>query len=227
MCGRFSLYYSKDFISRYQLQKPPQGVKSRYNIAPGQDSLVVVRQSPNQAVNMKWGLVPFWAKDPNIGYRMINARAETLAEKPSFRRPLARQRCLVPASGFYEWKKIDEKTKIPYYARFKGKDYFSMAGLYDVWHDMEKKELKTFTVITVEPNKLISPIHDRMPAILSREDESIWLDTELTDPATVLGLLKPHEETGMEVYPVSKAVNSPANDGLELIEKAGEQQSLL
>lgn len=217
MCGRFALIYSHDFSERYKLREPPVGARSRYNIAPGQETLTIVHQSPNRAVRMRWGLVPSWAKDPAIGYRMINARAETLATKPSFRRPLTSQRCLVPASGFYEWKKLDEKNKVPYFVHIKGVKYFSLAGLYDTWKDSENNRLETFTIITVPPNGAMRPIHDRMPAILTEEEENLWLDFHLTDISRLLSVLKPWDENNLDIYQVSPAVNSPANEGESLI----------
>lgn len=231
MCGRFSMHYAEDLKDRYRLSDLPLEIKNRYNITPGQDVLVITKNSPNRASFMRWGLIPYWAKDPAIGFRMINARAETIAVKPSFKRSLLHQRCLVPASGFYEWKKTEDKKKIPYNIKLKKLKLFSMAGLYDVWKDVQGKELTTFTIITVDANKLLMPIHSRMPAILSKNEESVWLDKSVKNENILEKLLKPFDAEKMEVYPVSKKVNSPQNENKDLIkpqdpEEEKEQPSL-
>lgn len=164
---------------------------------------------------MRWGLIPFWAKDPKIGYKMINARAETVNEKPSFKHSLKNKRCIVPASGFYEWLK-SEKQKIPFYIKPKDQEYFSFAGLYDVWKDAEGKEIKSYTIITTTPNIKMAKIHDRMPVILKVADEDKWLDQN-TDIDELLKLLKPYPDSEMEIYSVSDLVNSPRNDNKDLI----------
>ncbi|GJQ59302.1 MAG: hypothetical protein SCALA701_21030 [Candidatus Scalindua sp.] len=166
---------------------------------------------------MKWGLVPFWAKDPKIGNRMINARAETLDKKPSFRHLLKSKRCLVPGSGFYEWKRVG-KSKLPHYIKLKKREIFSFAGLYDIWRDGEGSELKTFTIITTEPNSTLRPIHDRMPVILRQECEEAWLG--VGSPAlnndALMAMLRPYPDD-VDVYIVSNEVNSPTNDNPQLI----------
>lgn len=224
MCGRFSMYYAEDLKDRYDLSDFPLGIKDRYNIAPGQDVIVITRNSPNKARYMKWGLVPYWAKDPSIGFRMINARAETVAEKPSFKRSLLHQRCIVPASGFYEWQKIEDKEKIPYNIKIKNLKLFSMAGLYDVWQHDQGKKLTTFTIITVDANKLLMSIHARMPAILTKENEEIWLDTNIKNENKLTKLLKPYSALEMEAYTVSQAINSPQNETSKLIEPQDPKQ---
>ena len=161
--------------------------------------------------------MPFWAKDTNIGYKMINARAETLQVKPSFRKALSLQRCIIPAGGFFEWKQVD-KEKVPYYIFMKNKELFGFAGLYDVWHDKEGKELKTYTIITTTPNPLVEPIHDRMPAILEKRDEEVWLNPDETEPVRLVKLLHPYPASEMDMYPVSRLVNAPKNDTKEVIE---------
>jgi putative SOS response-associated peptidase YedK len=166
---------------------------------------------------MKWGLIPFWAKDPRIGNRLINARAETIAEKPSFKSALKANRCLVPASGFYEWKEIGGR-KMPFLFQLKDISLFSFAGLYDVWKDEQKNEIKTFTIITTNANSFMAPIHDRMPVILTPENENIWLDNAINDVPQLLPLLKPYPDETMEMYPVSPAVNNPKTDSPELIQ---------
>jgi putative SOS response-associated peptidase YedK len=180
---------------------------------------VIVNDSKKHVEMMQWGLVPFWAKDEKSGYKMINARAETLPVKPSFRKALSLQRCIIPAGGFFEWKHVD-KEKIPYYIFLKNQSVFGFAGLYDVWHDKQGRELKTYTIITTEPNALVEPIHNRMPVILEKQNEYEWLNPDETEPARLVKLLHPYPAWEMEAYPVSRLVNSPANDTKEVIEPA-------
>ena len=177
---------------------------------------VITRNSPNKAELMRWGLIPFWAKDPRIGYKMINARAEDIQFKPSFRKPIRSQRCLVPTSGFFEWKHVGEE-KIPYFIKLKGSDMFAFAGLYDIWKDVEEYPLKSFTIITTSPNSLVESIHNRMPVILDEKFEDIWLDNTITDVNKVVALLKPYDSSQMEAYPVSMLINNPANDLPEVV----------
>jgi putative SOS response-associated peptidase YedK len=216
MCGRYSFVPKQDFAERFQVENQQLDLQTRYNVAPSQVMPVITRNSPNRAEEMRWGLVPFWAKDPSIGNRMINARAETIAEKPAFRRPLAARRCLVPASGFYEWQRSPE-GKVPHYIFLRDAETFAFAGLYEIWKDEAGNALKTYTIITTTPNALMEPIHNRMPVILRREDEALWLDKAAEVP-DLLALLRPYPAELMDAYPVSRAVNSPANDGEELIE---------
>lgn len=218
MCGRYGFIpgSKKQFQERFRIDRVNFELKPRYNVAPGQIMPVITRNSPNKAEEMKWGLVPFWAKDPKIGYKMINARAETVAIKPSFRRSLMKQRCLIPVSGFYEWKKTDN-TKIPYYIHLKNAELFSFAGLYDVWKDAEGKELKSYTIITTEPNTLMAEIHNRMPAILSETTEETWLDPANQNLSQLVGLLNPYMTIDMSANPVSKLVNNPENDSPEIL----------
>ena len=157
------------------------------------------------------GLIPHWAKDPALGNRMINARAETLAEKPSFCEALKKRRCLIPADGFYEWQKVG-KVKQPMRIVLKSRAPFGLAGLWDRWISPEKKEVLTCTIITTAANELIREIHDRMPVLLQQDDEARWLDPGLTDPVQLLQLLKPYPSELMEYYPVSRQVNSPRVD---------------
>lgn len=214
MCGRFARSTAKDDLqSRFGFDDP-QGVllEPRYNIAPSQMHPVVIVEGDYRVLKMmKWGLVPFWAKDTNIGYKMINARAEGIQDKSSFKNPLRKRRCLVLADGFYEWKKIDKKSKIPYFIHLKSGEPFAFAGLWDIW-DKEDEPLTTFTIITTDNNDLIKPIHNRMPVILHQKDEGTWLDPELRDPDRLLPLLKPYPSEEMEMYEVSTIVNSPKND---------------
>ena len=221
MCGRFVLDDIDDIFPRYGI-KDSNGIKEkltqRFNIAPTQ-SIPVIYKDKNQENKiefMKWGLVPFWAKDPKIGYGMINARAETLSQKPSFKHILKTKRCLVPSSGFYEWKKMD-KHKVPYYIGIKNSRIFSFAGLFDNWKDSVGNELVTFTIITTDANNTLKPIHDRMPVILEQEFEEKWLDTRIQDFDSLAEMLKPYPDDQMTAYAVSREVNDPKNDNPQLI----------
>ncbi len=207
MCGRFALVVNNTFYKRFSLNKQLDDLLSRYNITPGQDIPIITRKTDNELELAKWGLVPHWAKDPKIGYKMINARAETILEKPSFKKPFLTQRCLVPASGFYEWE-TTTKGKPPYYIQLKTQDHFAFAGVYDIWQTPERQELKTCTIITTAANQLISSLHERMPVILPPEAERIWLDNELRDPGVLLDLLKPYPENAMQMHQLeSKKIN--------------------
>ncbi len=185
-------------------------LKPRFNIAPSQLHPVIVIEDDHRVLKMmKWGLVPSWAKDEKIGYKMINARSEGIETKPSFRAAFKRHRCLVPTTGFYEWKKVDANTKQPYFIRLKSGGPFSFAGLWEVWGP---DKLETFTIITTENNELIEPIHTRMPVILHEKDEAVWLDPELRNVDQLKELLKPYPSNEMEMYEVSTIVNSPKNE---------------
>jgi putative SOS response-associated peptidase YedK len=209
MCGRYTLHADTEkIIRRFLLDRPDIPLFPRYNIAPTQLVAVVRGESgKRELVSMKWGLVPSWADDPSIGNRMINARAETLGEKPAFRGAFKHRRCLVLADGFYEWRR-DKGGKTPMFIRRKDGDPFAFAGLWERWTSKETGEqLQTCTIITTAANELIAPIHVRMPVILRAEDEDRWLAGD--DPAT---LLKPYPAEGMEASAVSRKVNTPAVD---------------
>ena len=218
MCGRFTLRNSSDEIARvFNVQSFEAPLDARYNIAPQQTVLAVVqRDEGNVATPMRWGLVPFWAKDEAIGNQLINARAETLAEKPSFKRPLKSQRCLVVADGFYEWRKADGR-KAPIFIHRKDDQPFGFAGLYDTWQSPDGQPLTTCTIITTTPNALLRPIHERMPVILPRRAHSLWLDPAKQDVDELVALLKPFAGDDLEAYEVSRFVNAPQNDSPECI----------
>ncbi len=190
MCGRYTLVKTGEVERRFQASQGTLDLEPRYNVAPGQELPVVVRHSPNSLEVMRWGLVPFWAKDPKIGYKMINARAEGIEQKPAFRKPFKTQRCLIPATGFYEWQK-EGRNRQPIYFGLKNGDLFAFAGLYDINYDQAGNKLKTYTIITTTANEVVGPVHDRMPVILRPEDESTWLDPELEAPEVLLKLLAP------------------------------------
>jgi putative SOS response-associated peptidase YedK len=216
MCGRYAFAPDKDFYNRFRIKNILPELKAHYNVAPGFQMPVIIKENANQAVLMKWGLVPSWSSDLSIGFKLINARCETLSEKASFRKPLETQRCLVPVSGFYEWKKTPE-GKIPYYIFLRETCVFSFAGLYDIWRDIEGRETKSYTIITTTPNDLIKDIHDRMPVILDKRYEDMWIDEGEKDIMKLTDLLKPYEGDDMEIYLVSREVNKVGSDGPSLI----------
>lgn len=186
-----------------------------YNASPTQQLPVISNRDSEKLSFFRWGLIPFWAKDPAIGNKMINARSETLSEKPSFKNLLKSKRCLVLSDGFYEWQKTAEK-KIPQCIRLKDNELFAYAGLWDQWKDAEGKIVQTFTIITCEPNQLMSPIHNRMPVILRKEDEKLWLDDNFKSE-DAKRILSPYHTELMHSYEVSKLVNSPGNNFEEII----------
>lgn len=216
MCGRFALTHVVGLPVRFLLQGFNLDLKPRYNIAPTQEVPIIVRESPNKAVLMRWGLVPFWAKDPKIGNKMINARAETVQTKPAFRASLKRKRCIVPATGFFEWRRAKD-GKIPHFIKMRDDSFFGFAGLYDHWKSQEGNKLVTFTIITTEANAMMSKIHNRMPVILRQEDEDIWLANEPLEPEELARISRPFPARVMEAYEVSTAVNNPTNDFEDII----------
>jgi putative SOS response-associated peptidase YedK len=172
---------------------------------------------------MHWGLIPHWAADPSIGNRMINARVETLTELPSFKLLVDRRRCIIPADGFYEWRK-EGKRKVPMWVYLKTREPFGLAGLWDVWHKPDGKKVESFTIITTEPNELIEPIHNRMPVILHPEDEEQWLDVSRTSFAKARLVLKPLPAELMDAHDVSPIVNSAKYDGPECIQPVSDDE---
>ena len=221
MCGRFSLASdSRSLEIRFSFRGVEPPVEPRYNIAPTQPVLTITREgSENQARYMRWGLIPSWAKDASIGSRMINARAETLSEKPSFRNAFRKRRCLLVADGFYEWRKVVGR-KQPMRIVLQTGEPFAFAGLWESWQDPEGTVVRSCAIITTGPNPLMEPIHNRMPVILPRDDETQWLDPEVDDTASLLQMLAPYPQEAMDAYQVSTLVNSPANDVPECIERA-------
>jgi putative SOS response-associated peptidase YedK len=217
MCGRYSLIVIDDLGKRFRIYDPTLGIRSHFNIAPSQTMPVIVRHECIRMVMMQWGLIPHWVKDPKKSMHPINAKAETLAEKPMFCGLLKSKRCLVPASGFYEWK-TEGTRKIPYYIHLKDSPVFAIAGLYDVWYDTFNEAHPTYTIITTNANELVRPLHDRMPAILKREDESRWLDGDIPASDEMKRILSPYPSGEMDVYPVSSRVNSPDADDERLIQ---------
>ncbi len=214
MCGRFSQTKSKqDIKKRFNVKKVADEVMPLFNIAPDLDVPVILNESPDEVTVARWGLVPSWSKEEKSTYSMINARAETLLEKPAYKRLVKNRRCLVIADSFYEWKKTDGK-KVPYRIMLKSDDLFAFAGLWDVW-EKEGKKITSCTIITISPNKLLSTIHDRMPVILDGHDEKEWLKGE--DPERVMKLLHSYQADKMKAYPISTAVNNPSNNSEEIL----------
>ncbi len=218
MCGRFTLRTpAADLIEVFQVDEAPD-FPLRYNIAPTQD-IVAVRSGHDgrrEMVQLHWGLIPFWAKDPAIGNRMINARAESLAEKPAFRQAFRKRRCLIVADGFFEWQKVG-KQKQPYYIHRHDDRPFAFAGLWESWPGTEPP-LQSCTIITTDANETTRPIHDRMPVILPEQDYDEWLDPENNDTDRLQQLLRPLEDDVLRADPVSTYVNKVQNDDPRCIE---------
>jgi len=221
MCGRYTLATPEAWVrEEFELPELPLDYRPRYNIAPTQDVLAVVDAGETRRAGwLRWGLVPFWAKDPAIGNRMINARAETVHEKPAFRTAFERRRCLILADGFYEWQ-VTDAGKIPMWLHMADRRPFAFAGLWERWVPPGGGEpLHSCTIITTRANTFARPIHERMPVILPPESIGIWLDPA-TDPAALRALLGPYPGDNLRVHPVSTLVNSPRNDSPECIEPA-------
>ncbi|MCL4250260.1 MAG: SOS response-associated peptidase [Anaerolineae bacterium] len=218
MCGRFVLAVNPEQLTlEFGLERAPE-FAANYNVAPTQNVLAVTNEQPDTAVELRWGLVPSWAKDLSIGAKMINARAETISEKPAFRTAFKRRRCLIPANGFYEWHKNEDGTKTPMYIHLDDRDIFAFAGLWEVHRSDEGEVLRTCTIITTNANIFMESIHDRMPVILHREDYATWLTPGEADPGMLKSLLLPYDEAAMAAYPVSKAVNRAGYSSPELIQ---------
>ena len=213
MCGRFTLHTSAGELVRvFQLIKPPTNLADRWNVAPTQQVLAV-RQSDEgrEPVSMRWGLIPSWAKEEKIGNSLINARAETITEKPSFRTAFKRRRCLVIADGFYEWSKFEE-VKIPYLITLKDRLPFAFAGLWEQWKDASGDWIQSTTIITTNPNSLVASIHDRMPVILPNVRYDEWLDVGIQKVEQLKQLLMPYPPEEMEFEKVSLVINNVRND---------------
>lgn len=218
MCGRFTFALSPELLAAIFGVPTLQELPRRFNIAPTQQILTVRGTSAGNRLSfMRWGLIPFWAKDPSIGSRMINARCESVHEKPAFRHAIRFRRCLVPASGFYEWKEEAGK-KYPFYVRMRDGDIMGFAGIWDRWMDPEGKTLESCSILTTSSNRLLRPLHDRMPVIINPEEYGLWLDGEITVPDRLKILYKPYPDDQMEICPVSPLVNNPRNDSPACIE---------
>lgn len=225
MCGRFSVSLPPDEVARYfQIRGPLPNFPPRYNLAPTQDAPVVrfnAEEGKRQLDLLRWGLIPSWAKDPKIGSQCINARAETMATKPAFKQAFAKgRRCIVPASGFFEWKKT-AAGKQPMYITLKSGAPISFAGLWENWKDPEGNWLRSFTIITGEPNELVAPIHNRMPVILRPEDYAIWLGEKPSDADGLQAACAPYPAEDMRACPISTRVNSPRHDDPSILDEKG------
>ncbi len=216
MCGRFTLTLNVDVVAKAFNVPPSLQTAPRYNIAPTQEVVTVMRDEMKHLDWLRWGLIPSWAKDETIGSKMINARAETLAEKPSFKRLLQGRRCLIVADGFYEWKK-EQGGKTPMYFTLPNHEPFAFAGLWDTWKSPDGQQIRTCTIITTNPNEAVAPVHNRMPVILSADARDEWLDPEQHDTNVLQHLLRPYTASGMLARPVSRKINSPQYDSAELI----------
>lgn len=232
MCGRYRLSRRKQIIEeRFDTAAWQDDWSPRYNIAPTQP-VPVIRHHPKEPIRhlslMKWGLIPHWAKDASAAASTINARSETAATRPAFRDPLKFRRCLIPADGFYEWKRTGT-SKQPFCFEVDEGELFAFAGLWDGWKDAEGRWIKTCSILTTTPNAVTSAVHDRMPVILQCGDYDLWLDPGMTDVQVVSELLKPYDARMMRVYPVSPRINHVANDDPECsraVEHAETQNSL-
>ncbi|MGF1512759.1 MAG: SOS response-associated peptidase [Elainellaceae cyanobacterium] len=236
MCGRFTLTASAEIIAdTFDLTAPPE-VKPRYNIAPSQPVVAIIASdsASREASYFRWGLVPFWAKDPKIGYRLINARSETVAEKPAFRQAFARRRCLIVADGFYEWQvKEGQKQKQPFYFYPQDHQPFGFAGLWERWQSPEGEETLSCTILTGAANEVVEPVHHRMPIVIRREDYDQWLDAARWSQGTGHGptplelqdLIATSQLNNLVAHPVSTAVNSPRYDQPECVEQVAALNS--
>lgn len=232
MCGRFQLSVKgKEISERFnvevhdEIHRPDSGANQtllRYNCAPMQWLPIISNANPHQLTVARWGFLPHWAKDATMAAKMINARAETVQQKSAFKNAFLRQRCLVPANGFYEWKKTSDKQAYRFFV--KNEELFAMAGLWDSWNDKEGNLIQTFTILTTTANSLMRNIHARMPVILLPEDEKKWLASNNPDELT--SLLKPYASADMDCYPVSPLVNNVANDNTQLVKPYRPNPSL-
>lgn len=219
MCGRFTLTIdpaqAADIFTGYAF---PNQFAPRFNIAPSQPILAIPNDGKRQADFFLWGLIPAWAKDPSIAHKLINARGETLAEKPSFRGSFKYKRCLIPADGFYEWKtETSIKTKTPHYIHLQDHKPFAFAGLWDEWNSPSGDSIRTCVIITTQPNEFMSTLHNRMPVILNQKDYADWLDPAPRTPESLLRLIEPFPADQMTAHPVSTLVNNPKTERAELI----------
>lgn len=230
MCGRFTQGLELAVLEKRFAARAEEGlaVKQRYNLAPTQEASVIIHEKERKIVLMRWGLIPSWAKDVGIGNKLINARAETAREKPSFRKAFRQSRCLVPADGFYEWRAAGKgKPKIPLYFRRGDRAPFAMAGLWESWREPGGHNLRSFTILTTTANTVVESVHDRMPVMLLPENEALWLNPDQHDPLVLAGLLGPYPPELMEAYEVSAAVNSPTHEGPTLINPVATQEGVL
>jgi putative SOS response-associated peptidase YedK len=225
MCGRFTLHIPPEQLAEIFGLIEITTFPARYNIAPSQ-KVAAIRQNgdgQNRLDFLRWGLIPSWAEDISIGYRLVNARSESVHEKHSFRHAIRYRRCLIPTSGFYEWLH-EGKVKKPLYVHMKDGSPMVFAGLWESWKSPEGEAVESCTILTTSANKLIESLHDRMPVILHHQEYDVWLDREISDPEKLKPLYKPYPADNMEMYPVSPQVNSPRNDSAELIKPIQDKE---
>jgi putative SOS response-associated peptidase YedK len=216
MCGRYALTEPDELLHRFDVDAPSEPIKPNYNVAPGQFMPVITEQEGSRKLEiMKWGLVPVWAKDEKMGYKLINARAETLFSKNMWKSAVLKRRCLIPATSFYEWK---GKTgdKVPFLIHPKEIQLFAFAGVWESWHSPAGETLHSYSIITTEPNQEMTAIHNRMPVILQPDDEKAWLEAGDTQEA-IEGFLHPYHDNGLELFEVSKDVNAVRNNDGRLV----------
>lgn len=222
MCGRFTLFCSyHQLIEEFDVAEAfsEELYKESYNIAPGQQIVAIINDGDKNRMGfLKWGFLPSWAKDEKIASKMINARSETVDEKPSFKKSFYERRCIIPMDSFYEWKR-EGNSKVPMRIKRKDDAVFAVAGLWNTWRSQEGEKIHTCTILTTKANELMTPIHDRMPVILNKEQQKEWLDPHLKGREKLKSLLKPCPSEWLTAYPVSNLVNSPINNSKELIER--------
>jgi len=219
MCGRYSFILEDEMIKeRFGVTVRSAIYKARYNCAPTQKLAIISNESPDELSLYRWGFIPFWAKDISIGNKLINAKSETILEKPSFRNSFKSKRCLVLSDGFYEWRKGTVKT--PFRIMRRDGSAFAMAGIWDKWTNPEGEEIRSFAILTTTPNSLMEKIHDRMPVILDRDAEKRWIEDSSSE--TLLELMKPCASSSLVAYPVSTLINSPRYDSPEIFEPVGD-----
>lgn len=222
MCGRYTLRVNTETLAeKFGVDGALPDLPPSYNIAPGREVAAVVSGGEGEERRlemMRWGLIPSWAEDPGIGYRMINARSETAPSKPSFRQAFKKRRCLIPADGFYEWKK-ENGGKQPYHFRLGDGEPFVFAGLWETWKNPDGGSIVSCTILTTEANGVVGEVHPRMPVILPSEDHEIWLAPDFEEKEPLADLLRPYPDDAMETFPVSRFVNRPGNDDESCIER--------
>ncbi len=219
MCGRFEIHSALEIIAKvFGIDSITFDYSPSYNVAPSQDILLVINDGKRRLIKSRWGFIPSWSKELSAGYKMINARAESVADKPSFRQAFQNQRCLVVADGFYEWKKEGTKKR-PFYIRLRSGKPFGFAGLYNISKSPEGEQICTSTIITTDANEVVQPLHDRMPVIASPDAYDLWLDPNIHDKVLLQNILKSYPSKDLEVYEVTPKVNSPKNNAPENIQK--------
>jgi putative SOS response-associated peptidase YedK len=223
MCGRFSLTRPEALVEAFGVSELPAGLAPHYNIAPSQTAVVVVARPQPSLALFRWGLVPPWADSPAVGNRLINARSETAASKPAFRDALRRRRCLVPADGFFEWKRTGKRA-VPHYVRRADQRIFAMAGLWERWRDAAGEELHSFAILTAPASRLLAAVHHRMPVLIEPVDHQRWLHPGPLPPDALADLLRTPSDAGYEMYEVSTVVNSAAHDEPACVAPAAAQQ---